>query len=209
MGERIAIHANPSLTHQVDIANALCKGIGGKVTYSPDTQADIHVVLGPWFALNQWRFSNTLYIDRAYWGDPDHVSVHWLQNGEKVRTKNNPYRWHPNLKPMKKGTRRLYLCDYACNPDGEYETVRYHPAQISPSRPLIDDLNCHDIAIGRRTTALVDAAIHGLQIETSDPNSPVYGITDREQWACDLAWHNWSLNEIESGAMWNALGNGY
>lgn len=206
MGQSIAIHANRSLKHQVDLAYALADGMGGRVTFGSQTEADLHVVLGPWFALNQWKHAHTLYVDRAHWGDPDCVSIHWLQDGEKVRTRGRAYRPHPELHPMKTGSKRIYLCDYGERPACQYETVRYHPAQIAPARKLADDLAAHDIAIGRRTTALVDAAIHGLRVETDDPHSPVYGLTDRQQWIQDMAWHNWSMDEIRSGEFLDGIG---
>ena len=206
------IHCNPGLVHQVDLARCLRKGfaahgVKSRVSENPNTPADLHVVLGPWFALEQWRFANTLCIDRAFWGDPDCVSIHWLKGGEKVFLKDMPRRKHPRLRPMKNGMRRIYLCDYRMGPEGEYDAVRYHPAERKEQRPLTDDLKAHDIAIGRRSTALVDAAIHGLRVECNDPHSPAYGITDRKQWITDLAWHNWSKAEISSGVFLDAIGN--
>jgi hypothetical protein len=206
---RTVIHANGQLAHQVRIAAALHSGTGWEVSFRPDTEADCHVVLGPWFALDRWRYAKTLYVDRAYWGDPYCVSIHWLAGGEKVRLKGMPYRDHPELHPMKTGNRRVYLCDYKAEPEGQYDTVRYHPVDRPATQSLQEILNTHDIAIGRRTTALVDAAIAGLRVETSDPHSPVYGLVDRAQWIIDLAWHNWSLDEIARGVFLDAIGRPY
>ena len=191
-------------------------GKKSEISHDPNTQADMHVVLGPWFALNQWKYhQNVLYIDRAYWGDPGCISIHWLSEGEKVRTSNNEYRWHPDTKPYKHGHRKIYLLDYDEKwghqaTDGD---VRYHPAQSTPKRTLEEDLRTHDIAVGRRTTALVDACIHGLMVLTNDPHSPVYPVSGsvsyikRAELLVNLAWHNWSLKEIECGAMWDVLGS--
>ena len=200
------IHCNSGLKHQVKLAKTLQKGTGWKISYLADEPAETHVVLGPWFALKHWKNANTLYIDRAYWQDPLCVSVHWLTGGEKLRTRNRPYRAHPELHPMKRGNRRIYLCDYLDAPTGKYDSVRWHPAQRMPRTSLEDDLNAHDVAIGRRTTALVDAAIKGLRVETSDPHSPVYGLKDREQWIRDLAWHNWAMDELASGEFLDGIG---
>jgi len=184
---------------------------GHNVTISgdPKASADIHVVMGPWFAFQHWKGAQTLYIDRAYWGDPECVSISWLKDGEKVFLKGMPRRKHPRLKPMKEGGRSIYLCDYGEQPEGHYDSVRYHPAQQKSTTTLKQDLKAHDIAIGRRTTALVDAAIQGLRVETSDPRSPVWGITDRKQWITDLAWHNWSKDEISSGEFLDGIGQPY
>ena len=215
---RTVIHVNPHLEHQVRIGDALkagfkVHGLESTVSHNPNEQADTHVVLGPWFALNQWRNANTLYIDRAYWGDPKCISVHWLQYGEKVFTQNVRYRKHPDTKPYKSGHRKIYLADYGDKSITGFDCVRYHPAQVKQSRSLDADLKKHDIAVGRRTTALVDAAIAGLMVQTSDLHSPVYQINNkvsyvlRDQWLVNLAWHNWSLTEIANGDMWHALGS--
>jgi len=182
--------------------------VSAQISGSADTQADLHVVLGPWFAFDKWRYHETLYIDRAYWNDPECISVHWLVNGEKLFTTHNPKREHPALLPLKHGNKKIYLCDYQCQPEGEYDTVRHHPAKSKQAETLHDALNRHDIAAGKRTTALVDAAFMGLRVETNDPYSPVHRLSHvgREQWARDMAWHNWSLKEIAIGDMWNVLG---
>lgn len=202
---RTVIHCNSRLAHQVEYAKALEAGVpGAEISYSPHTPADTHIVIGPHFA----KWPNALMLDRAYWGDPDYVSVHWLKDGEKVRTTGNPYREHPPFLPYKDGNRVIYLCDY-----GEVvetaATVRLHPAQRKPERTLYEDLAQHEIAVGGRTTALVDAALMGLEVRTDDPHSPVWPIRNRtgnrEQWLRDLAWHNWSKSEIMNGNMWNAF----
>lgn len=206
----VAIHTNLSLKHQVQIAEALKRGFqrhGVESVITPDKEAaaDIHICLGPWYALERWKYGNTLYIDRAYWGDPECVSLHWLVEGEKARFKGMPERQHPELQPMKEGERRVYLCDYGCSPLGKYHTVRFHPSD-RPSRYTLEEcLDTHHIAMGRRTTALVTAHIAGLRVETDDPHSPVYGATDRVQWVNDLAWHNWALDEIAAGEAWEVL----
>lgn len=205
---RPVIHVDSRSQHQIDTARALSDGfqrhgLNPIITHDPKEQGDFHVCNGPHFAKDHWP--ECLYIDRAYWGDPLAVSVHWLSEGEKIRTKGNPYREHPVLEPIKTGDRRVYLCDWKGVPEGQYHTVRYHPSE-KPSRYTLGEcLNNHDVALGRRTTALVTAHIKGLRVETNDPHSPVFGITDREQWARDLAWHNWSKDEIARGDMWAFL----
>jgi hypothetical protein len=182
------------------------KGIKSTISNDPKASADVHVVLGPWFALEHWRHANTLMIDRAYWGDPDCIAIHWLRGGEKVFLRDMPPRDHPPLKRRKMGNKRIYLCDFRQKPEGEYDSVRYHPAEVKNQGSLEDALNAHDIAIGKRSTALVDAAIHGLRVETNDPHSPVYGLKNRRKWINDLAWHNWSMLEIASGEFIDGIG---
>lgn len=204
-----AIHAN-ALSHQREYAEALLEGfkVHGLKADIRDGEADIHVVIGPWFALKQWRYANTLYLDRGYWEDPNAVSVHWLRNGEKHFTHNTTPREHPEPKPLKTGNRRIYLCDYNAKPVGEFDSVRFHPAN-GQRGDLYEDLAKHDIAIGRRTTALVDAALEGLLVHTDDPHSPVWPISGRTEgrgeWLTGLAWHNWTKSEISRGLMWENL----
>jgi len=224
---RVVIHAS-ALAHQVRWANALqaglaAHGIAAQISHSPDTEADMHIVQGPWFALNRWRHHpRTLYLDRAHWGDPDCVSLHWLRDGEKRRTEGNPYRTHPVPRPWKSGRRLLVLCDYGhdgtqelhrCRPLFDEITVRRHPAEGGGGE-LAENLAAHDIAIGRRSTALIDAALAGLPVISCDPHSPVAPIAgrvqdirtpDREPWLRDLAWHNWHIDEVTRGDAWQFL----
>lgn len=197
---KILAHTNLNLPHQVRNATAFVAGIpNARITGSPNEEADLHIVQGPWFCLERWRHSNTLYFDRAFWGDPDSLSVHWLENGEK---RFDPPKWdrpHPELSPRSKKPGVIYLCDYGEEPEGDYDAVRYHPAQKAPERPLSDDLRGCGVARGNKTTALVDAAIQGLRVE-----SP-YHRFDRPDWMRQLAWHNWTLDEIARGDMWKAI----
>jgi hypothetical protein len=179
------------------------------LTDSPDTLADTHIVMGPWFALDKWRRApNVLYIDRAYWGDPDAVSVHWLKHGEKVYGVKQGGRDCPAVEPYRQSQKRIFLCDYGCEPEGDYQGVRYHPADGGEGT-LQDALEGYGIAIGRRTTALLDAAMMGLQVITNDRHSPVWPISGRlggrEQLLRRLAWHNWTIDEIRQGLMWEHL----
>jgi hypothetical protein len=216
MGASVAIHVNPGLTHQRETGKALlagfCRhGFEAIISTRRETEADIHVVNGPWFALSMWRFHpRTLYIDRAFWGDPECVSAHWLRDGEKARTGRTEPRDHPDFEPYREGSRSIYLCDYGEGPaPGRWDAIRHHPANGQAS-PLRDALGPFQIAGGRRTTALIDAALMGLRIETDDPHSPAWEIRgggDREPWLNRLAWHNWNIeNEIASGDFLDGLG---
>lgn len=217
MGQSCAIHTNAALAHQVRIAHCLAAGFkrhGIKaIIANRDAPADLHVVMGPWFALERWRHSNTLYIDRAYWGDPDNVSIHWLKDGEKDFTRCELPRAHPALHPYRESQKRIYLCDYGHKPRGHYDAARLHPTE-GGSGSLVEALEGFGVSVGRRTTALIDAAILGLVVETEDEHSPAYPIRGikgmRADWLTNLAWHNWSLSEIENGTAWeylNAIGH--
>lgn len=212
MGARsTVIHINRHLGHQVKHGQVLQAGfrrhgIRAEVSFHADTPADVHVVSGPHFAYPRWRHATTLMLDRAYWGDPECVSLHWLEDGEKVFLRDMPKRAHPRLKPLKAGDRSIYLCDYRERPDRVYDTVRLHPAEEVPAESLEDALKAHQVAVGRRSTALVTAAIDGLRVEVLDQRSPAYMPGTRKKWINDLAWHNWSLDEIASGAFIDGIG---
>ena len=188
--------------------------------------ADIHVCLGPWYALRENVGSRVFYLDRAFWGDPDSVSLCWL-DGEGRKQFNwdcTAKRAHPELMPWKSGNAAVVLCDYGMT--GELErnmarpmfsdvTIRRHPSESTESEPLSSCLNAHQVAIGRHSTAMVEAAINGLAIvcrATGSPVSPIAGKSccdiqhrDRENWINALAWHNWTLADIESGDAWQHL----
>ena len=215
MGITCAIHTNPNLRHQITNAAALRAGfnrhgIDAIVTASRTAQADLHVCLGNWYALRENQ--NCFYIDRAFWGDPDSLSLCWLVDGVKqFDWGEKPPRPHPELMPIKPEGNTVILCDYGM--DGRQEakiypraTIRRHPAERPSPESLGECLRAHSKAVGRHTTALVDAAIQGLTVESTAPDSPLEGLSaGRERWINCIAWHNWTVNEIESGAAWQHL----
>ncbi len=218
MGKRFAIHASPGQPHQLDFARALQSGFAkhaqaSSIDTTGEAAADVHVCLGPWFALKRWQYDpQVLYLDRCYWGDPASVvSLHWLENAEKCSTWNTAPRPVPQVKPYRQGPERaIYLCDYGEFPPPRFAHFRRHP-EDKPGQPTLQQhLEGYTVAHGRRTTALVAAAIEGLQVVSVDRHSPVYpisGQTDRCRitWLKGLAWHNWSRDEIASGAAWEYL----
>lgn len=213
---RAIIHESPNSPWQPRYGAAIAAGLsacGIKATRScgKTERADLTVVLGPHWCLDCHRDTTIIYIDRAFWGDPDAISLHWMIDGEKV------YDWapregrpHPDLQPMKRGSKTVLLNDYRRYYSAPGATVRMHPAESITSEPLADCLRRHDIAIGGRSTALVDAAIAGLVVESREQNSPVAPISgqanpDRKSWIIALSWHNWTHDELQTGAPWRHL----
>ena len=208
MDKRVSIHTNRSLEHQVRVANSINDGfkrLGYKsqITENTSDDSDIHVVIGPHYAKQQNLNNRTLLLDRAFWGDPDYISLGWMQpDGGRVFAVNCPDdRPKPDLMPMKKGTRTLLLLDYGSVQTIEANEVRRHPSDAKPVEALREALSRNDIAVGGMTTALVDAAIHGLYTVALDPNSPIKGIEyyGREQWLNNLSYMNWNDTELRSG----------
>lgn len=217
MGDSVAIHVCKRIDWQVRYAARFAAGLRRhnfkvNVTSERATQGDIHILLGPWFAYSRWKHGRSILVDRAYWGDPDCVSIHWLKDGEKHFTWKKDPRPIPELQPWREETKSIYLCDYRTLPDVKTDSVRLHPSDGGKGM-LAQALDGHGIAYGRRTTALVDASVMGLEVRTNDKHSPAYPISNkregRDVWLRGLAWHNWSIEEIERGVYLDAIGHRY
>lgn len=189
------------------------------VTDQLTDDADIHVVSGPHYAKAHNQDKRTILLDRAFWGDPESVTLAWaLPGGGKLWFKNAPGgRDQPELKPWKTGNRAIVLPDYG-NPMTDqideacywYQIeLRMHPTERPSKWTLQETLDRNSIAIGMKSTALVDAAINGLSIICLDKSSPVAAIAsneigktiqpDRKQWLNNLSYHNWKGEEINNG----------
>jgi len=210
---RAVVHVNPSLSWQLRYGAAITGslsdfGIDARITNNPKESDDLTVVLGPHWAKQHHGHHRCLYVDRAYWGDPGAVSFHWISRGEKeFNWSGKGGRSHPPLSPLKTGNKTVVLCDYNTLFELSGATVRRHPSEVKQSETLSECLARHQIAVGGRSTALVDAAIAGLRVVTNDDYSPVKPLSfsvnpDREHWIKSLSWHNWTFDEIERGELW-------
>ena len=230
MGKSLAvIHRNPALNHQIKLAEQFAAGFkrSGQawvITSDQGKAGDIHVVLGPHYALNQWRnHHRCVWVDRAFWGDPECVSVGGSAGIDRKFPAGAGWRNHPELVPWTDGRDCIVLADYGdtgldlaalVRPHCERVEIRRHPAE-GGSGALSDALQGFQIAIGRNTSALVEAAISGLSVVCKSPRSPVMPIAsasirdlvqpDRNEWLRGLSWANWSGSEIESGELWECL----
>lgn len=211
----ITIHINPTQPHQIEHGQWFKRGLerhGLKLDITSDIRkpADIHIVSGNHYARDYWiGHPNTIWLDKrlykegsksnGMYSDP-YVSLGWLndkgsrnfvlgENKESVKTKE-----------LKTGDRTIFLVDYM-GVVGEADTIRYHPAQKTERESLIDALARHDIAIGYTSTALITAAIEGLQIDCRDPDY----ILNNPNWREILPYADWHYSEIESGEAWEHL----
>lgn len=203
----IAIHANLQLTHQADYAEALLTGFcvhGENVFITPDTDhpATVHVVIGPHFAKQQClKHPNVILVDRCYYrGDPEHVSIGWMNRLGGRNFVQGGGRPPPTPKQKKTGRRTLFLADYRGLVE-QADTIRLHPAQQESHETLMDALSRHDIAIGYNTTALVTAALEGLQVICKSK----LNIMSQKNWLELLPYADWGFDEIASGAAWEHL----
>ena len=228
MDSSAVIHINPTLAHQVIHGEVFAQGIPGCIaTTDLDRAADIHIVSGPHYALNRWRsHERVLMIDRAYWGDPDYISIGWLNNdgSRRFATGKEP-RYQPGLFPWRvRAQSALILADYGQDTtEAErfarktfgHTTVRRHPADKDEPVSLVSQLMLHDVAIGGAGSALVQAAVLGVPCICNNPENPAYPVAsrinadlyfgDRWQWLHDLSYRQFNHNEIADGTAWEYL----
>ena len=94
----------------------------------------------------------------------------------------------------------IFLADYD-GPVDAADEIRLHPARERAADGLLDALRRHGLAIGYQTTALVTAALEGLEIECRDNRN----IMARPNWLELLPYADWHYTEIENGDAWEHL----
>ena len=222
------IHYNPRLQHQVDHAQAF---LASGFTATPHVQvdADVHVVSGPWYALDQWKHHpRTLKIDRAWWGDPDNISIGWLNpDGTRRFASGSAPRPKPRYEPW--GTREcscLILADYGQDVGSiEYEAskrfitieVRQHPADTKEKQvDLKSNIRLRDVIICSKGTAGFEAIMMGKPVICLSEQNELMPVCagsmdaelyrgDRDQWLHDMSYKQFSLSEIADGTAWELL----
>jgi hypothetical protein len=227
----VVAHLNPYLPHQVEHGEMLRQGfkrhgIELDVTADKLKAGDVHIVSGPWYALEEWKGEpNVLWLDRTFYGDAhDIISLGWLnpdgsrdfRNADKTEAKGEL----PELKPRKenKGA-AIVFGDYGRDMHPECYLARKfdrcyfkpHPQDASQKSPFMT-LRCSlnialemaDVAIGHASTVLVDAEIAGLHVISTDSRHVVHN-RDRTEWLKRLSWAQWSLTELEDGSFWEHL----
>jgi len=170
--------------------------------------ADIHIVSGPHYAKSVWQgHDRVVLLDCAYyhdektrWRSTDWVSLGWMREDGGRRFRTGTGRTPPEVqeRPNEGGT--IFLADFG----GVIEpadTVRRHPAEEAPREPLHAALRRHRKAVGYRTTALVAAALAGLEIICKDTRN----ILAERNWLELLSYADWHYSEIESGEAWEHL----
>jgi hypothetical protein len=194
---QVLMHYNAKLPHQVRHAEAF-KAAGVEITPSPQGEADVHIVSGPYYALPHWKgHKNLIMIDRAFYGDPEYIQMFWLNpDGSKTHATGTEPRFKPLLHPWKKWTpgecRALVVPDYQqdsadleaiCLDRFDHVTVRRHPAESGlksgeqPEVSLASQLADHHVCIGHSSTALFEAIVAGLPVICTDPLNVVAEVS--------------------------------
>lgn len=197
----IVIHTNTTLPHQRKYAGHLQSGFkklgfDSEITASPTEKGDIHVVLGPHYAKSHWIGHKTILLDRClYRGDPDHVSLGWLESDGGRYFKVGTGREPPKIKERRTKGKSIFLADFQGEVETGHDKVRLHPALKQSTIGLLDDLSDCMTATGYQTTALVTAGLEGLNIVCKDKRNVMY----YDNWYEILPYADWSWQEIESG----------
>jgi len=204
-------------------------GIDAIVTAHRSTPADRHVILGNWYALEQWReHPNVLMLDRCYFGDTDEVArVGWWQADGRLIYARGTGRQPPPYAPWgvsKRIDRAMILASFQEDFEPmlaeakKYHAeirIRRHPAQEKHTAGLVEALSWAQVVIGTQTTALVTAVLLGIPTVCLDERHIVYPVTaheigraerhDRSEWIHDLADTQFSHREIAAGLAWEYL----
>lgn len=180
-----------------------------EITHSPTTPADVHIVSGPHFAKSHWiGHPRTILLDRAYWHDEksgqwasmDWVSLGWIRSDGGRTFRAGSGRAKPDVKSQPESGGSIFLADFG-GPYEQADTVRRHPVEDYSAESLRDALRRHRVAIGYQTTALVTAALEGLEIECKHSSN----IMSEPNWLDLLPYADWHWSEIESGEAWEHL----
>ena len=225
---KIVIHANPSLAHQGRWAQAFKESLPDAVITNSRTLAgDIHIINGPHYCYKHWLGKpNVLMIDRAYWGDPDCVSIGWLQaDGGRIFA-NGPHRRPlPLLKRWKeyRGSACVFagfredISNLVKKARSVFDRVycRHHPQDIRQSKlmelsgPLDSVWELCDVAIGTRSTVLYEAVFNGLatigDIGSVASDWESLRRPDRSEWLHELSYRQFHITEVRNGTAWELL----
>lgn len=157
--------------------------------------------MGPHYAKENWRDHNrVILLDRNYYhSSNDFISIGWMNKGGGRDFVEGTGRKPPEIKKTT-GNKSIFLSDY----NGIIESadiIRFHPENSKSKNSLSDDLKLCNRATGYNTTALVKAALEGLEINCKGKTS----ILKNKNWLNLLPYADWHYNEIISGEVWEHL----
>jgi len=171
-----------------------------------------------------------ILLDRCYYGDTNQVArLGWLRPDGAQTFATGYSRPVPGIKNWRNGgNRALVLADFGQDASnivaearGYYSEVRLrlHPSNHKPHESLGDSVSWADAVIGTAGTALIQGILEGVPTTCLDPrhiarpvSSHVIGevwMPDRTDWLRDLAYAQWSHDEMKSGEAWEALNDNH
>lgn len=210
-------------------------GIDAEITADRQKRGDVQVVQGPWYALDYWTPRSAdhpvLWLDRCFYGDARFdLSIGWLRPDGSRDFVNDGAAGEkgllPQLQPAKQARRSAVVFgDYGRDHAEDiyearkrFDAVYYRPhpqdgSGVPKAMSLSGDLAAvfalGDVALGHSSTVLVQAAIEGLAVESTDPRHVVQQLNgSRERWLAWLSWAQWSHSEIMAGDAWEHLREG-
>jgi len=215
----IVFHINRTQPHQCEHGIWFTQGFKRhgltlEITADREKDADIHIVSGNHYAKDRWVGHQTLWLDkRFYRNDPKPPGMHsdpcvslgWMTpTGGRKFTKGEG-RPPPDVE-TNTGEGTIYLCEYGERPPvggDRFDLVRRHPQDETPPEPLTHALRRHKKAVGQNTTALVEAALLGLEIECLDPEY----ILNEPDWLELLPYADWRYDEFDKAIehLWQRL----
>ena len=197
------------------------------ITADRDAGGDIHIVLGPHYAMAQWIGKpNVIRLDRCFYGDTTQCArVGWLHADGSQTFARGYTRPVPAVKDWRtNGNTALILADWGQSVKSivsEAQSyfsevrVRLHPANKQTSESLSDSIARADAVIGTAGTAQIQAILDGVPTTCLDPRHIARPVTahvigdiimpDRSAWLRDLAYAQWSHDEMKSGEAWEYL----
>lgn len=188
-------------------------GLTARVTHDPRAPADVHVVSGPHFAKQYWlEHERTIWLDRAYYrfepqgrymASMPNVSLGWLRPDGGRKFLLGTGRAPPEIDDQAGDSGTIFLADYGGTVE-QADTVRLHPEIEKPTESLYAALTRHRFARGYLSTALVRAALLGLEVTALDATH----ILNEPNWRDLLPFADWHWSDIESGEAWGHLSNG-
>jgi hypothetical protein len=223
------MYYNPKRLHQVDHARAF-ESCGFKASIGLiKPEPEVCVISGPYYMYDAMKHHpRTLMIDRAWWGDPEYISIGWLQeDGSRTFATGEAPRPKPEYEAWK--TREvscIILADYrqdiseiATQASSRFASVqiRRHPAEgVAHQGKLTDWLRLRDVCICTSGTAGFEAIRLGVPTICLDPDNPIAPVCsnsidaelyrgDRSDWLHQMSYKQWSLAEIASGQAWEHL----
>jgi hypothetical protein len=113
----------------------------------------------------------------------------------------------------------LDLTEWYADQAAKYPGARFRPHPLAHRRAHVYPVTGADTIVGTLQEAMqgaslvvtynsnagVDALLAGKRIHVEDCGSMAWQVGDRETWAHQLAWRQWSMAEIESGAAWEIV----